>query len=43
MPRTAFLIIVILLVLGVLYFLSTVPREQPTHSIEVSVPQGNAH
>jgi hypothetical protein len=43
MPRTAFLIIVVLLILGALYFLSTVPKEQPTHSIEVSVPQGNAH
>lgn len=48
MPRIAVLIIVILLVIGALFFLSTLPKEQPTKSIEVEVAQpgpsgGNAH
>ncbi|MFL6752522.1 MAG: hypothetical protein ACJ8FL_04775 [Sphingomicrobium sp.] len=43
MPRLAVLIIVVLLVLGALFFLSTLPKEQPTKTIEVDVPQGNAH
>ncbi|MFL6830368.1 MAG: hypothetical protein ACJ8D5_07090 [Sphingomicrobium sp.] len=43
MPRLAVLIIVVLLVLGALFFLSTLPKEQPTKTIEVEVPQGNAH
>ena len=48
MPRIAVLIIVILLVIGALFFLSTLPKEQPTKSIEVEVSQpgpsgGNAH
>jgi hypothetical protein len=40
MPRIAVLIIVIVLILGALAFLSTVPKEQPTKTIEVDVPQG---
>lgn len=46
MPRIAVLIVVIVLFIGVLFFLSTVPKQQPTRSIEVEVPQpsgGNAH
>jgi len=43
MPRAAVLLIIVLLVLGGLYFLSTLPKEQPTSTIEVDVPQGNAH
>jgi uncharacterized membrane protein len=44
MSRLVVLIIVLLLVIGGLFFLSTVPKEQPTHVIEVAVPQGgNAH
>jgi len=48
MPRIAVLIVVIVLVVGALFFLSTVPKEQPTRTIEVDVPQtapagGNAH
>jgi hypothetical protein len=48
MPKIAVLIIVIALVAGALFFLSTVPKEQPARTIEVAVPQtgpagGNAH
>jgi hypothetical protein len=43
MPRIAVLIIVLVLVIAGLVFLSTVPKEQPTRTIEVAVPQGNAH
>jgi uncharacterized membrane protein len=44
MPRIAVLIVIIVLVIGALVFLSTVPKQQPTHVIEVPVPQGgNAH
>jgi uncharacterized membrane protein len=48
MSRLIVLIIVLLLVVGALFYLSTVPKQQPTHSIEVAVPQdaaagGNAH
>jgi uncharacterized BrkB/YihY/UPF0761 family membrane protein len=48
MPRIVPLIIVVVLLIGALFFLSTLPREQPTHQIEVAVPQqaaagGNAH
>ena len=43
MSRFFVLIVVLLLVVGGLYFLSTVPEEQPTRTIEVDVPQsGNA-
>jgi uncharacterized membrane protein len=44
MPRIAVLIIVVVLVVGALVFLSTLPKQQPTRTIEVEVPQGgNAH
>jgi len=43
MPKVAVLVIVVVLLIGALLFLSTLPKQQPTHSIEVSVPQGNAH
>jgi uncharacterized membrane protein len=44
MSRLIVLIIVALLVIGALYFLSTLPKQGPTHTIEVAVPQGgNAH
>jgi hypothetical protein len=43
MPKIAVLIIVLVLLIGALVFLSTRAKEQPTHTIEVSVPQGNAH
>jgi hypothetical protein len=48
MPRIAVLIIVLAVIAGALYFLSTVPKQQPTHTIEVEVPHpgssgGNAH
>jgi hypothetical protein len=43
MPRIAVLIVIVVLILGALFFLSTVPKEQPTRPIEVDVPQGNAH
>jgi hypothetical protein len=44
MSRLVVLIIIVLLVLGGLFFLSTLPKQQPTHSIEVPVSQpGNAH
>ena len=36
----------LVIVIGGLFFLSTVPKEQPTHTIEVAVPTcagGNAH
>jgi hypothetical protein len=37
------IIIVVVVVVGALFFLSTLPKEQPTKTIEVAVPQGNAH
>jgi uncharacterized membrane protein len=44
MPRIAVLIVVIVLIVGALVFLSTVPKAQPTHTVEIDVPQGgNAH
>jgi uncharacterized membrane protein len=44
MSRLLVLIILIVVVIGGLYYLSTVPKAQPTHTIEVAVPQGgNAH
>ena len=43
MSRTVALIIFLALVAGVLVFLSTVPKERPTKTIEVDVPTGNAH
>ena len=48
MPRLLIPIVLVLIVLGALFFLSTLPKEQPTKTIEVAVPQGagaggNAH
>ena len=44
MSRLVVLIIVVVVLVGGLFFLSTLPRQQPTHTIEVAVPQGgNAH
>jgi uncharacterized membrane protein len=43
MSRLILLIVILLLIIGGLFYLSTVPKQQPTHSIEVAVPQGNAH
>jgi uncharacterized membrane protein len=43
MSRLIVLIVVVLLVIGALFFLSTLPKERPTHVIEVAVPGGNAH
>jgi uncharacterized membrane protein len=43
MSRLVVLIIVFVVIIGGLYFLSTLPKEQPTHQIEVPVTQGNAH
>jgi uncharacterized membrane protein len=44
MSRMLVLIIVVVILIGALFFLSTLPKEQPTHQIEVAVPQGgNAH
>jgi uncharacterized membrane protein YqiK len=46
MPRIAVLIVVILVIIGALFFLSTLPRERPTTTIETPVAQpsgGNAH
>ena len=44
MSRLIVLIVVLVVLVGGLIYLSTVPKPQPTHSIEVAVPQGgNAH
>jgi uncharacterized membrane protein len=45
MPRLIVLIIFIALVIGALVILSSLPKQQPTHTIEVNVPApgGNAH
>lgn len=40
MPRLIPLIVVIVLILAGLYYLSTVPSEQPTRTIEADVQQG---
>jgi len=42
MSRLIVLIIVLVLLVGALFYLSTVPEEQSTHAIEVAVPQGTA-
>jgi hypothetical protein len=37
-------IVIAVILIGALFFLSTLPKQQPTHTIEVAVPQGsNAH
>ena len=44
MPRIAVLIIVLVVLIGGLVLLSTLPKAQPTHTIEVDVAQpANAH
>lgn len=44
MSRLVVLMILVVIIIGGLFYLSTVPKEQPTHTIEVAVPQGgNAH
>jgi uncharacterized membrane protein len=48
MSRLLVLIILLVVIIGALVYLSTVPKAQPTHAIEVAVPQstatgGNAH
>jgi uncharacterized membrane protein len=44
MSRIVVLIVVLIIIIGALVYLSTVPRPQPTHTIEVPVSQGgNAH
>ena len=44
MSRLIVLIVVLVILIGGLIYLSTVPKQQPTHTIEVAVPQGgNAH
>ena len=44
MSRLIVLIVILVIVIGALVYLSTVPKAQPTHRIEVAVPQGgNAH
>jgi hypothetical protein len=44
MSRILVLISVVAILIGALFFLSTLPKEQPTRQIEVAVPQGgNAH
>jgi hypothetical protein len=45
MSRLIVLIILAVLVIGAIFFLSRSPRQQPTHTIEVTVPApgGNAH
>ena len=40
MSRMLVLIIALVVIIGGLYFLSTLPKEQPTQQIEVTVPQG---
>ncbi|HWU92216.1 MAG TPA: hypothetical protein VN106_03100 [Sphingomicrobium sp.] len=44
MPRIAILVIVLVLIIGGLVLLSTLPRERPTQTIQVDVQQpANAH
>jgi hypothetical protein len=44
MSRLLVLIILLVVIVGALFYLSTVPKVRPTHTIEVPVPQGgNAH
>jgi len=44
MSRLVVLIIVLVVIIGGIFFLSTLPKERPTHQIEVAVPQGgNGH
>ena len=42
--RLIVLIIILAVIVGGVVFLSTLPKERPTHQIEIAVPQGgNAH
>lgn len=43
MSRLLVLIIVVVVLIGALFFLSTLPKERPTQTVEVAVPGGNAH
>jgi hypothetical protein len=43
MSRLVVLILVLVVIVGGLFFLSTLPKEQPTQQIEVPVTAGNAH
>ena len=43
MPKFVVLVVVLVLIIGALTFLSTLPKQQSTHTIEVNVPNGNAH
>jgi hypothetical protein len=44
MSRILVLIFAVAVLVGALFFLSTLPKERPTKQIEVEVPQvGNAH
>jgi formate hydrogenlyase subunit 4 len=45
MPRVLVLIIAVVVIVGALFFLSTLPKQRPTQAIEVAVPApgGNAH
>ena len=44
MSRLIVLLVVVVILIGALFFLSTLPKEQPTRQIEVAVPHGgNAH
>ena len=43
MPRIVVLIVLVLVLAGALFFLSTLPKEQPMRTIEVDVAQGKAH
>jgi len=43
MPKLIVLLVVLVVVIGGLVFLSSLAKQQPTHTIEVNVPQGNAH
>jgi uncharacterized membrane protein len=42
MSRLLVLIVILVIIVGGLVYLSTVPKAQPTHTIEVAVPQGAA-
>ena len=43
MSRLLVLITIVVILIGALFFLSTLPKERPTQTIEVTVPGGNAH
>ena len=44
MSRLVVLIIIAVILIGALFFLSTLPKQQPTHTVEVTVARGsNAH